>query len=88
MCGTALFAASRPGSDVLQKNVLFSGTIRENLHWGNPEASDEELWEACRMACADEFVSSFPGGLDTLLEEGGRIFPEARSSGCALPERF
>ena len=57
---------------VLQKNVLFSGTIRENLHWGNPEASDEELWEACRMACADEFVSSFPGGLDTLLEEGGQ----------------
>lgn len=56
---------------VLQKNVLFSGTIRENLQWGNASASDEELWEACRMACAHEFVSSFPDGLGTMLEEGG-----------------
>lgn len=56
---------------VLQKNVLFSGTIRENLCWGNPTATEEELWEACRIACAYEFVSSFPKGLDTMLEEGG-----------------
>ena len=56
---------------VLQKNVLFSGTIRENLKWGNPDATDEELKEACRMACADEFIASFPDGYDTWIEQGG-----------------
>lgn len=56
---------------VLQKNVLFSGTIRENLKWGNPDATDEELKEACRMACADEFISTFPDGYDTWIEQGG-----------------
>ena len=56
---------------VLQKNVLFSGTVRENLLWGNPGASDEELWEACRKACADEFLEKMPGGLDALLDQGG-----------------
>ena len=56
---------------VLQKNVLFSGTIKENLRWGNKEATDEELVEACRLACADEFVSTFPDGYDTYIEQGG-----------------
>ena len=56
---------------VLQKNVLFSGTVRENLQWGNPDASDEELWAACRAACADEFLTRMPGGLDADLGQGG-----------------
>ncbi len=56
---------------VLQKNLLFSGTIRENLLWGNAEASDEEIREACRLAQADEFVMSFPEGYDTKIEQGG-----------------
>ena len=56
---------------VLQKNVLFSGTIRENLLWGDPEATDEELWQALRAACADEFVSRMEKGLDTDLGQGG-----------------
>lgn len=56
---------------VLQKNVLFSGTIKENLRWGNPEASDEQLTEACRLAQADGFIRSFPEGYDTCLEQGG-----------------
>ena len=56
---------------VLQKNVLFSGTVRENLQWGNPDATDEELWAACRAACADEFLTRMPGGLDADLGQGG-----------------
>ena len=56
---------------VLQKNVLFSGTIKENLRWGNPNATDEELKEACRLAQADEFIQSFPDGYDTYIEQGG-----------------
>lgn len=56
---------------VLQKNLLFSGTIKENLRWGNPDATDEELVEACRLAQADEFVRSFPDGYDTFIEQGG-----------------
>ena len=56
---------------VLQKNVLFSGTVRDNLRWGNKEAGDEELWEACRAACADEFLERMPKGLDTDLGQGG-----------------
>lgn len=56
---------------VLQKNVLFSGTIKENLRWGNKEATDEELIEACRLAQADEFISKFPQGYDTYIEQGG-----------------
>ena len=55
----------------LQKNVLFSGTVRENLKWGNPFADDEIIWKACRAACADEFLSRMPDGLDTMLEQGG-----------------
>ena len=56
---------------VLQKNVLFSGTIKENLRWGNKEATDEEMKEACRLACADEFIESFPDKYDTYIEQGG-----------------
>ena len=56
---------------VLQKNVLFSGTIKENLRWGNPEATDEELKEACRLAQASEFIESFPDKYDTYIEQGG-----------------
>ena len=56
---------------VLQKNVLFSGTIKENLRWGNPDATDEELERVCRLAQADEFVKSFPDGYDTYIEQGG-----------------
>lgn len=56
---------------VLQKNILFSGTIKENLRWGNKEATDEEIIHACKLACADEFVSQFPDGYDTYIEQGG-----------------
>lgn len=56
---------------VLQKNLLFSGTIKENLRWGNENASDEEIVEACRLAQAHDFVSSFPEGYDTHIEQGG-----------------
>ena len=56
---------------VLQKNLLFSGTIKENLRWGNPEATDEELVEACKLAQADEFIQSFPEKYDTYIEQGG-----------------
>ena len=56
---------------VLQKNVLFSGTIAENLRWGDPNATDEEVREAAHLACADEFVDGFPSGYDTWIEQGG-----------------
>ena len=58
-------------SVVLQKNVLFSGTILENLRWGNKEATDEECMEACRLACADEFIQRFPKKYETYIEQGG-----------------
>lgn len=56
---------------VLQKNVLFSGTIKENLRWGDPNATDEQMREACHLACADEFIEKFPDGYDTYIEQGG-----------------
>ena len=56
---------------VLQKNVLFSGTIKENLRWGNENASDEELVRVCKLAQADEFITAFPDGYDTYIEQGG-----------------
>lgn len=56
---------------VLQKNTLFSGTIRENLRWGREDATNHEMEEACRMACADEFISRMPDGYDTHIEQGG-----------------
>ena len=56
---------------VLQKNTLFSGTVKENLLWGNKEASDEEIKWACKQACVDEFIENFPKGYDTYLKQGG-----------------
>lgn len=56
---------------VLQKNVLFSGTIYENLRWGNPQATDEQCREACRMACADEFIEKMPDSYNSRIEQGG-----------------
>ncbi len=56
---------------VLQKNVLFSGTIKENLRWGDPNATDEEIERICKLAAADEFIKSFPDGYDTYIEQGG-----------------
>ncbi len=58
-------------SVVLQQNTLFSGTIRDNLLWGNPDATENELWAACRAACAEEFLRQMPNGLDTDLGQGG-----------------
>ena len=56
---------------VLQKNVLFSGTIKENMRWGNPNATDEEIMEACKLAQADEFIQLMPNKYDTYIEQGG-----------------
>ena len=70
---------------VLQKNVLFSGTIKDNLRWGNPNATDEEMYEACRLAQADEFIQQFPDKYDTWIEQGGSNVSAARSSGSASP---
>ena len=56
---------------VLQKNVLFSGTIKDNLRWGNPDATDEEMIEACKLSQAHDFVTAFPDGYDTMIEQGG-----------------
>jgi len=58
-------------SMVLQKNTLFSGTIKDNLRWGNPNATDEEMEHACRLACAHDFIMGFPDGYDTHIEQGG-----------------
>jgi len=58
-------------SMVLQKNVLFSGSIKDNLRWGNPNATDEEMIHACQLACAHEFIMGFPDGYDTYIEQGG-----------------
>jgi len=67
----SLYQLRQSVSMVLQKNTLFSGTIRDNLRWGDPDASDERIEEACRLACAHDFVASFPDGYDTELGQGG-----------------
>ena len=59
-------------SMVLQKNELFSGTIKDNLRWGNPDATDEEMIHACKLACAHEFIERFPDSYDTFIEQGGK----------------
>jgi len=56
---------------VLQKNVLFAGSIKDNLRWGKPDATDEEIVHACKLAQADEFIQGFPDGYDTHIEQGG-----------------
>jgi ATP-binding cassette subfamily B protein len=66
-----LDALRKEVSVVLQKNVLFSGTIKENLRWGDENATDEEIVRSCKLAQADEFVSAFPDGYDTYIEQGG-----------------
>ena len=66
-----LDALRKDVSIVLQKNVLFSGTIKENLRWGNEHATDEEIERVCKLAQADEFIRSFPDGYDTYIEQGG-----------------
>lgn len=66
-----LYALRHSVAMVLQKNVLFSGTIKENLRWGNPEATDEEMVEACKLSQAHEFIQTFPEGYDTYIEQGG-----------------
>ncbi len=66
-----LFTLREAVAMVLQKNLLFSGTIRENLAWGNEKATDEQMQKACAVACADEFVQSFPDGYDHHVEQGG-----------------
>ena len=71
VCNYSIEALRNAVAMVLQKNELFSGTIAENLRWGNPDATDEELYEACRLAQADDFVRSFPDGYDTKIEQGG-----------------
>ena len=58
-------------SVVLQNNVLFSGTIYDNLRWGNKDATDEQCKEACRLACADDFIENFPDGYNTMITQGG-----------------
>ncbi len=65
MCEATIWKSQKSGSSSItkKKNILFSGTVKENLRWGNKNASDEELKEACRLACADEFISQFPGRL-------------------------
>ena len=70
---------------VLQKNTLFSGSIKENLRWGNAGATDEELVHACKLACADEFITGFPNGYDTHIGRAAATFPAVRSSACASP---
>lgn len=65
-----LHALRKAAGMILQKNILFSGTIRENLRWGSPQADDEEIYKACQDACADEFLEQMPNGLDTWLEQG------------------
>ena len=59
-------------SMVLQKNLLFGGTIKDNLRWGNPHATDEEMIHACKLACAHDFITAFPDGYDTHIEQGGK----------------
>lgn len=70
---------------VLQKNELFSGTIKENLRWGNENATDEEIEEACRLACADEFIQSFLTNMIPILSRAAPMYQAVRSSGFALP---
>ena len=68
---------------VIQKNELFSGTIKENLRWGNENATDEEIEHACRLACADEFIRTFPDKYDTHIEQGGTNVSGGQKQRCA-----
>ncbi len=68
---------------VLQKNVLFSGTIKENLRWGKEDATDDEMLRVCKLACADDFIQSFPDKYDTYIEQAAPTSRAGRSSACA-----
>ena len=68
---------------MLQRIVLFSGTIKDNLRWGDENATDEEIRHACQLAQADDFIQTFPKGYDTYIEQGARMSPAARSSASA-----
>ena len=70
---------------VLQKNVLFSGTIKDNLRWGNPNATDAEMEEACRLAQADEFIQQFPRSMTPGSSRAAPTSRAARNSVCASP---
>lgn len=74
-------------SVVLQKNVLFTGTIYDNLRWGNLEATDEECQEACRLACADEFIERFPKNMRPISNRAETMCQADRNSGFVLRER-
>ena len=69
---------------VLQKNQLFSGTVAENLRWGNPDATDAEMEHACRLACAHEFITKFPDGYDTYIEQGGTNVSGGQKQGLCI----
>ncbi len=73
---------------VLQKNVLFSGTIKENLRWGDKDATDEEIQRVCRLACADEFVQTFRRAMIRILSRAVRMYPVVRNSDFVLQEHF
>lgn len=73
---------------VLQNNVLFSGTILQNLRWGNENATLEECEEACRLACADEFIQKFPDKYNTYIEQGELTYLEDKSNVYVLPEHY
>ena len=70
---------------VLQKNVLFSGTIKDNLRWGKKDATDEEMVRVCRLAQADPFIQEFPTSMTPISNRAAPTSPAARSSGCASP---
>ena len=71
---------------MLQNNVLFTGSILDNLRWGNKEASDEECIQACKLACADEFIERFPQKYNTHIEQGGNNVPVVRNRDFVLQE--
>lgn len=75
-------------SVVLQKNVLFSGTILENLRWGDKTASDEECIRACKLACADEFIERFPERYNTYIEQGGNNVSGGQKQRLCIAEHF
>ena len=84
-CGNTTWVPPGPGLRGAQKNVLFSGTILENLRWGDENASLEECKRACRLACADEFIEKMPDGYDTYLEQGGTNVSGGQRQRCASP---
>ena len=75
-------------SVVLQNNVLFSGTILDNLRWGDKEATLEECRHACELACADEFIDRFPKGYETYIEQAEAMYPEVRSRDFVSQEHY